>query len=86
MKTTELLAITIGALILLAAISPALATTPQPDLKPRIRYDATNGYSTNWSGYAVTGAAGSVSSVSGSWIVPQATSASKHQQLIHLSG
>src|SRR5690348_12236358 len=33
--------------------------------------------STNWSGYAVTGPNGSVSSVQGSWIVPSVTCA-KH--------
>lgn len=29
--------------------------------------------STNWSGYAVTGASGSVTSVTGSWVIPAAT-------------
>jgi len=36
------------------------------------RYDGT-AESTNWSGYAVTGATGSVTSVSGSWTVPSST-------------
>jgi hypothetical protein len=36
------------------------------------RYDGT-AESTNWSGYAVTGANGSVTSVSGSWIIPAST-------------
>jgi hypothetical protein len=35
---------------------------------------STLSYSTNWAGYAVTGAAGSVSQVSGNWVVPAVSS------------
>lgn len=62
----------IGSLILLAALSPALATTPQLSSGPRIRTNTT-WLSTNWSGYAVTGSTGTVTSVSGSWTVPLVT-------------
>jgi peptidase A4-like protein len=41
---------------------------PQLTLAPRA-HDASS-QSTNWSGYAVTGASGSVSNAKGSWIVP----------------
>ena len=41
---------------------------PMPTLAPRIRVGTSS--STNWSGYAVTGSAGSVSDVKGSWVVP----------------
>jgi hypothetical protein len=70
MKT--LIALLISVIIILAAISPALAETPQLSMVPRIRTDFTS-TSTNWAGYAVTGAAGSVTSVSGSWIVSTVT-------------
>lgn len=71
-RSTSLFAFVIGSLTLLAALSPALAATPKLSLAPRIRPENSN-YSTNWSGYAVTGSTGSVTSVSGSWIVPTAT-------------
>jgi peptidase A4-like protein/Big-like domain-containing protein len=59
------------ALILL--LQPALVlAAPSPVAQlihpPLIRYASSQ--STNWSGYAVTGAAGSVSEVTGSWVVP----------------
>lgn len=45
-----------------------------PPVGPMIRHQAfncpTNSCSTNWSGYAVTGAKGSVTYAAGSWIVP----------------
>ena len=77
MKKMEILAITIGALILLAAISPALAVTPNLSLSPRIRSIEGTNYSTNWSGYAISGAANSVTSVSGSWTVPAVTASKR---------
>lgn len=71
-KLTTLFAYIIGSLILFGAFGQAIAVTPQLSLRPRIA-DETNSsyYSTNWSGYAVTGSA--VSSVSGSWVVPTVT-------------
>jgi hypothetical protein len=76
MKTlTKLSAFLVGFLMLLAALSPALAL-PSLTAAPRIHVVSVNGsswYSYNWSGYAVTGPAGSVTSASGSWIVPAVT-------------
>ncbi len=68
------LALVFAALMLLAAIAPALAITPELGL-PHSLHPGKNGsfMSTNWSGYAVTGSKGSVTSVSGSWIVPSVT-------------
>jgi hypothetical protein len=57
-----------GALLAVTAAVPAPATTPTRTHGPRIR-DAS-GNSINWSGYAVNAAAGSVTDVKGSWIVP----------------
>jgi len=62
----------ISSLMLLAAFSPALALT-SPIMTPGIALlRSSNGSykSLNWSGYAVTGATGSVTSVTGSWTVP----------------
>lgn len=62
----------IGSLMLLAAFSPALALT-NPIIMPGIEALSSSGstlYSSNWGGYAASGSAGSVTSVSGSWIVP----------------
>src|SRR5271165_3522741 len=53
-----------------------LATpTPHRHRPALIRHTHEDGtaVSTNWSGYAVTGANGSVTSVTGSWVVPPAT-------------
>jgi hypothetical protein len=72
-RPTTLFAFVMGSLMLLAALSPALATAPKLSLTTRTRHDDGNYYSTNWSGYAVTGSTGSVTSVSGSWIVPTVT-------------
>jgi hypothetical protein len=76
MKTlTKLSAFLVSFLMLLAALSPALAL-PSLTVAPRIHVVSLNGsswYSSNWSGYAVTGSAGSVTSASGSWIVPAVT-------------
>jgi len=57
----------VGSLILLATISPAMALT-SPVTAP------TSSTSPNWSGYAVTGPTGSVTSAYGSWKVPFTTS------------
>jgi len=67
----------IGSLMLLAAFSPALALS-SPLMAPGMCAESTSGsswYSTNWSGYAVTGPTGSVTSVQGSWTVPAVTGA-----------
>jgi hypothetical protein len=59
-------------LFALASLAPAFAfSASQVSSVPRIRAGAST--STNWSGYAVTGASGSVSYVNGSWIVPEVT-------------
>jgi hypothetical protein len=57
-------------LVLGAAASPLPAL--QIELAPRIHWGRSDSkwLSTNWSGYAVTGSAGSVSDVNGSWKVP----------------
>jgi hypothetical protein len=72
MNSTRL-AFFIGSLVLLVALGPALTTAPKLSLAPRMLYDNGSYTSTNWSGYAVTGPAGSVTFVSGSWIVPTVT-------------
>ena len=61
--------ISASALIILSMITFA-AALPAPSLTvaPRIHNDSVS--STNWSGFAVTGPAGSVSDAKGSWIVP----------------
>ena len=73
MKTLVTLStLIIGSLMLLAVFSPALALT-NPIIMPGMEALSSNGgarYSTNWGGYAVGGSEGSVTSVSGSWIVP----------------
>jgi len=61
--------------MLLSVFSPLLAT-PALSMPPFIGFQHfSNGSytSTNWSGYAVTGASGSVTSAVGSWTVPAAT-------------
>jgi len=79
MKTsTKLSVFLVGALMLLAAISPAIALA-SPVTAPAIGIASINGSPTsstsqNWSGYAVTGPKGSVTSAYGSWIVPCTTS------------
>src|SRR2546426_7512455 len=63
------------AILSLSSLSLAQSLSPQAGVPhrsvPRIR-TLTNGAatSTNWSGYAVTGPAGSVTDAKGSWIVP----------------
>lgn len=58
--------------ISLFTIGPAISA-PEFVLAPRIRARDSNFASLNWSGYAVTGPAGSVSDAKGSWIVPAVT-------------
>ena len=61
----------VGSLMLLAAISPAFASVSMT-MPGMVSLNSSNSNwdSSNWSGYAVTGSAGSVTSASGSWIVP----------------
>jgi hypothetical protein len=76
-KQTMSFAFVVGALLLLAALSPAFAVAPRLSLVLKLAHDNGSSNSTNWSGYAVTGSTGSVTSVSGSWIVPTVTGGSK---------
>jgi hypothetical protein len=74
--SAKLCAFLIGSLMLLAVFSPALAPADTL-MAPGMYVERTSGsswYSTNWSGYAVTGSKGSVTSVNGSWTVPTVTS------------
>jgi hypothetical protein len=68
-------AFTISLLMLSAAISPALALSSQITEQTMSGASAHNKnyYSTNWSGYEVSGSSGTVTSVSGSWTVPIVT-------------
>jgi len=75
MKSSVMSTFLIGSLMILAAFSPALALAV-PMMAPGMSAGSVTGsswYSTNWSGYAVTGSAGSVTSVEGSWAVPTVT-------------
>src|SRR5712692_4471420 len=69
------------AILSLSSLGLAQSLSPQAGVPhrsvPRIRA-LTNGAatSTNWSGYAVTGPAGSVTDAKGSWIVPSVTCSS----------
>jgi hypothetical protein len=75
MQTNKLFTVFVGSLMLLATFSPAFAM-PALSMQPGIgimRLANGNYSSTNWSGYAVTGASGSVTVASGSWTVPAAT-------------
>jgi hypothetical protein len=65
-------ALLVASLMLLAAFSPALALAG-PMMAPRMLPGRSSWYSTNWSGYAVTGS--SVTFVNGSWVVPTVTGA-----------
>ncbi len=61
----------VGSLMFLATLCPAFASDlmTMPEM---VSFSSSNSnwYSSNWSGYAVNGSAGSVTSASGSWIVP----------------
>lgn len=76
MKTVNKLSVLfVGSLMLLAVFSPAVAMSAAsmvPGIGIRSLSDSSYS-STNWSGYAVTGATGSVTSASGSWSVPAVT-------------
>ena len=74
MKTS--IALLFSVIVILAAISPALAETPQPSMRPRELTDS-NSSSYNWAGYAVSDPAGLVTYVSGSWIVPSVSGSKK---------
>ncbi len=65
----------VSSLILLAALSPAIAFSGSivAPAMTELSSSNSNWYSSNWSGYAVNGSAGSVTSVSGSWKVPAVT-------------
>ncbi len=58
-----------SAIIFLSTISFA-AALPAPSIIVAPRIHDANVSSTNWSGFAVTGSAGSVSDAKGSWVVP----------------
>lgn len=79
MKTLAKLSVfVVGTLMLLAALSPALAlpslvTAPSLLTAPPMISESINGNSvtsSNWGGYAVTAPSGSVTYASGSWKVP----------------
>ncbi|MGD0995421.1 MAG: G1 family glutamic endopeptidase [Candidatus Bathyarchaeia archaeon] len=66
----------VGLLMLLAVFSQAFALT-SPIMAPGMvvaRSSGSSWLSTNWSGYAVTGSSGSVTSAYGSWKVPAVSS------------
>jgi hypothetical protein len=69
LQTISVSSATATAFIVLSFLMAASALpVPQLTRAPRV-HDASS-TSTNWSGYAVTGAAGSVSIAKGSWVVP----------------
>ena len=65
----------VGSLMLLAVFSQAFALTVSVTAPNMVvaRSDGSSWSSTNWSGYAVTGSTGSVTSASASWAVPAVT-------------
>lgn len=76
--TTSKLVLVFCALMLLASLTPALAMSTL-SMHPGIGFVllGDGSYtSTNWSGYAVTGSSGSVTSAAGSWTVPAVTAGS----------
>jgi hypothetical protein len=77
MREKSTIALFVGSLMLLVALSPALAFASPRVVSGAILYaDNSSWLSTNWSGYAVTGSSGSVSYVNGSWVVPAVTGTS----------
>ncbi|HEY6359301.1 MAG TPA: G1 family glutamic endopeptidase, partial [Vicinamibacterales bacterium] len=83
----------LGVLATLAAVSPMRgsslpATRPMPlavqhrhdPVRIHQRHEDGSYESSNWSGYAVTGANGSVTSATGSWVVPAVTCPSTSAQ------
>ena len=69
MQTISVSSASATALIVLSFLMAASAL-PVPQLALAPRTHEASSQSTNWSGFAVTGASGSVSSARGSWIVP----------------
>jgi len=71
----------LGSAFVIAAlfVMPLGSTTVVMSSSPVGIVSSTNGAvtSTNWSGYAVTGASGSITKVNGSWVVPAVHCASK---------
>lgn len=79
-KNSERLLITSIALMILFSFLPVVSGFSLRNISMNNAstvHCPTASCSTNWSGYAVTGASGSVSDVNGSWIVPTATCTSK---------
>ncbi len=68
LKLSSLVSLMVVSILVLPGLFTATAFAQSPILAPRIA-DGNN-KSLNWSGYAVTGSSGSVTSVSGSWRVP----------------
>ena len=64
---------------LTAALSSALFTPPRAQAAPSLTYPPRikvgPATATNWSGYVISGPAGSISDVTGSWVVPLVTCA-----------
>jgi hypothetical protein len=71
----SLLALSFFVTLVLGVVASSIPA-PQIGLAPRIHWGRSDSgwESTNWSGYAVTGSAGSVSGVNGSWEVPKIVS------------
>lgn len=65
-----LILVSVVAVPLLAAPAAPASTGPSSALVSSLRLHAGSASSLNWAGYAVTAAAGSVSDVKGSWVVP----------------
>ena len=74
-SATKFAIVFVGLIMLLAAISPAFALSSSMTLPAMVPLNSSNSnwYSSNWSGYAVSGSAGSVTYSGGSWIVPAVT-------------
>ena len=69
-----------GALVGVLAIAAALSATAggaTPSMRHGWNHRITNSTSTNWSGYAVTGANGAYHSVTASWVEPTGTCTSR---------
>lgn len=78
--------IAVAAMLAFSALPATSFAASAASLAPMIRNDAVS--SLNWSGYAATGAPGSVTDVQGSWIVPtiQGTCPSTNQYSSHWVG
>lgn len=74
MRYNKILFLFLVAVFMLSTVGIAFTITPAHATITRThRISNTTVYSTNWSGYAVTGSKGSVSFVGGYWTVPAAT-------------